>query len=195
MGYRIKLGTFPKDKYDIYENKSMEEVQSYLEEQEDLDKVSYSPYYPKFHKPILELGKYVSFEKGRLPFYKQFDVYQIYGCEFDILTKLGLKYIIDSYHTTIKENFINYFDMFRVDSNEIKLKNGYEVEIYEYFSSKKREWDDSNRFYVCPYKLDEPFGGDGEIVNSWKYEYGIFNLVYIYRTFDFESNLLIYSGW
>jgi len=29
----------------------------------------------------------------------------------------------------------------------------------------------------------------------FQYEYAIFNLVYIYRTFDWENDYLIYSGW
>lgn len=42
-----------------------------------------------------------------------------------------------------------------------------------------------------PYDMDK---GKDQIVNSWSYEYGIFELVRIYKTFDFKNNILIWTG-
>lgn len=44
---------------------------------------------------------------------------------------------------------------------------------------------------LTPYNLDE---GD-EITTSWKYEYSIFELVRIYKTFDWKNNVMIYYGY
>ena len=44
---------------------------------------------------------------------------------------------------------------------------------------------------MVPYSLDP----NRELVSSWKYEYAIFNLVLLYRTFDWKSNIMIYYGY
>ena len=64
-------------------------------------------------------------------------------------------------------------------------------DVQVFINSKAREW--GNKF-LNPYYLDEETT-DGAIVKSWEYEYAIFNLVYIYRTFDWENDYLIYSAW
>lgn len=63
--------------------------------------------------------------------------------------------------------------------------------IKNHLRGKAEEWSGK---YIRPYYLDED-NTDGEIVSSWKIEYAIFNLVYIYRTFDWKNDYLIYSGW
>ena len=42
-----------------------------------------------------------------------------------------------------------------------------------------------------PYDLDDDTDC---IVNSWKYEYVIFELVRIYKTFDWKNDVLLYVG-
>jgi hypothetical protein len=42
-----------------------------------------------------------------------------------------------------------------------------------------------------PYNLEKK----DNITTSWKYEYSIFELVYIYKKFDWENDLLIYYGY
>lgn len=207
MGYRIRLGSFPKSslEYSLYENETYEDIINFLDKQGKIDKCSYSPYYPKYYIQLYEIGKYVDFKEGREPFYKQFDIYEKTECEFDILTKQGLKCIIQSYHDDIKNYYNKLYDSFEVlekDSKEFfkikkEIDEHYEEPIrnlFYYFYSKKREWDNDCDFHL-PYRLDETGQVDGNIVSSWKIEYVIFELVYIYRTFDFENNFLIYSGW
>ena len=77
-----------------------------------------------------------------------------------------------------------------------------------YLDEKKREWSDFtdvmemdvqdkdkkekiNDMYR-PYNLDDT---DDEIVKSWRYEYTIFELVRLMKTFDWENNYLIFYGW
>ena len=44
---------------------------------------------------------------------------------------------------------------------------------------------------LTPFNLE-----DGEeITTSWKYEYGIFELVRIYKSFDWKKNVMIYYGY
>jgi hypothetical protein len=43
-----------------------------------------------------------------------------------------------------------------------------------------------------PYNMDVTREG---LVSSWLYEYEIFELVLLYRTFDWDKNVLIFYGW
>ena len=43
-----------------------------------------------------------------------------------------------------------------------------------------------------PYNLKED---NSEIVSSWRYEYAIFEMVRLFKTFDWENNYLLFYGW
>jgi hypothetical protein len=62
------------------------------------------------------------------------------------------------------------------------------LELFEHIRSMRNEWVSC---YLKPYDLTK---GD-EITTSWKYEYGIFELVRIYKTFDWKKNVMVYYGW
>ena len=58
--------------------------------------------------------------------------------------------------------------------------------IIEHIRSMRIEWT-----RLTPFNLE-----DGEeITTSWKYEYGIFELVRIYKSFDWKKNVMIYYGY
>lgn len=50
----------------------------------------------------------------------------------------------------------------------------------------------SNEFGVYPLNLDL---SNSRITDSCLYEYGIFELVRLYKTFDWENNNLVLMGW
>lgn len=55
--------------------------------------------------------------------------------------------------------------------------------------SKLRYWQEP---WTAPINLDE----DSDcITHSWLYEYSIFELVRLYKTFDWENNDLVLMGW
>jgi hypothetical protein len=166
MGYRSRLGKVVKAEKVRFEGKSAKEVEAMLPEDS-------SCYYPDFHTELYGLGKYFDFTKGEAPFYS-FDIEEECEAEFYIMSKEELKSLIGDYHSTIK----SYLE---------SLKSG-----KAYLESKQQEWD--SRFDLKPYYLDEEHP-DGFITPSWKYEYAIFNLVHIYRSFDWENDYLIYSAW
>ena len=169
MGYRSRLGKVAKIEKDRFNGKTHDEVEQLLGEYN-------SPYYPDFHTQLYELGKYYNFTKGKIPFYS-FDIEEIYETEFYIMTKDELKELIREYHDLIYQ----YYE---------KLAQGKD-NVDEFIRSKARQWCAKS---IDPYWLDQE-KTDGAIVRSWEYEYAIFNLVYIYRTFDWETDYLIYSAW
>lgn len=169
MGYRSRLGKIPKTEKEKYRGKRYEEV-------EDLMGGYFTCYRPKEYTQLFELGKYFDFTKGKTDFY-DFDIYEKTECEFFIMTKEALKELIYDYH----ENIYNMYERLAQGKDDIQM----------FINGKATEWCSK---FSNPYYLDEETT-DGEIVKSWKYEYSIFNLVYIYRAFDWENDYLIYSAW
>ena len=172
MGYRLRLGKVAKKVHDHFKGLSKEEAEKLIEEDRAL-------YRPQFHEELYELGKYVDYNKNFENFYD----FEIEENEFKIVTKEGLKSIIDEYHNNI---LLNYTDMLCIASSDNREK------LITFLRSREREW--SKKFDMLPYYLDQE-ETDGAIVSSWQYEYAIFNLVHIYRFFDWENDYLIYSGW
>ena len=177
MGYRIRLGRIPKEMKETCKGLNVDDLQKHCTKDDS--------YYWGLngYEELYEVGKNVGFEEHRIPFF-DFDTFEVSEAEFDILSKEGLKAIIDWYHTQTHE----YFDEVHAD-----LKAGNLEKALEYFYSMEREWK-PNEWRVKPYYLDQE-KTDGEIVRSWKIQYCVFNIIHIYRTFDWENDYLIYSGW
>lgn len=173
MGYRARLGKIAKFEREKYRGKTEEEVESMMQEDE-------APYRLKAHTQLYEIGKYVDLKGEAEPFYD----FELKEEEFHILTKEQLKDIIDWYHQST-------YDYFKGLLNKIEKGNYTEVE--DHIQGKVLEWE-KNDWEVYPYYLDQEFT-DGVVVRSWKIEYSIFNIVHIYRNFDWGNDYLIYSGW
>jgi hypothetical protein len=169
MSYRSRLGKIAKTEKEKYKGKSYEEVAAMMGE-------DFVCYRPNAHTELFELGKYFEFTKGKINFY-DFDIEDETECEFYIMSKEDLKELIYDYHEII----YNFYE---------RLAKGKD-DVQAFVDGQAREWCSK---FSNPYYLDEETT-DGEIVKSWKYEYSIFNLVYIYRTFDWENDYLIYSAW
>ena len=87
-----------------------------------------------------------------------------------------------------------------------KIAEGPEHKKKGYFEQKIDEWskftdnvdnrytpeqaEHINRTYY-PYNLND----DNRIVNSWLYEYEVFELVFILKTFDWDNYSLLFYGW
>ena len=174
MGYRSRLGRV---------SKTMKRRCSGLDygQADILAGDNQSPYYPEFHTELFELGKYFDSPDDLTEFY-DFDMYKEAESEFSVLSKKGLKKIIEMYHDNIA---MMYHEASESKDNACK-----------HIERKVRVWSkySYSKHGLLPYYLDEE-SSDGEIVNSWDYEYAIFNLVHIYRTFDWEKDYLIYSAW
>ena len=176
-----------------------------------------------FGKELYEFGKYTDFEppKGSLKtFFKNKELNKYYTDEhdFNIVTPEFLAYIIDSYKKIVTDYYNDMMNPFfgkkveRYDRdnptdflNSVKVEYNYPNNKYKFdFSlitqeeqnslwkiidhvrSMRTEWT-----AIIPYDLSR---GD-EVTTSWKYEYVIFELVRIYKTFDWKKNVMIYYGY
>lgn len=121
---------------------------------------------------------------------------------FSMANKEFLEEIIENYRQKVITYHKKIYDIFNDVSpkelREYKLKritknkdiDEYDLKIGEvvsYFKEKITEWES-----LIPYELKND---TEEVTTSWKYEYIIFELVRIYKTFDWENNILIWAGW
>ena len=111
-----------------------------------------------------------------------------------------LLYLINEYKTKIE---LYYCDLERqiseLGENILSNKTNYTFNddelnsisnIYVNLNEKKLSWSRGVDF-MC----NLPDNASEEAVTgSWDYEYSIFNLVYICKTFDWENDILLYTG-
>jgi hypothetical protein len=176
-----------------------------------------------FGKRLYEFGKYTEFEppKGsQKTFFKNKELNKEFTVDHDfaIVTPEFLEYIIDSYKKRVEDYYnkmmVPFFgekeERYHRDKpsdflNSVKVEYNYPNNKYEFDFSKITQeeqnalWDiidhvRTMRFewaQTKPYDLTE---GD-EVTTSWKYEYVIFELIRIYKTFDWKKNVMVYYGY
>lgn len=223
MGYRNYIGIMPKKDYNKIKSLTKQEVYDYYKVKSDFeDEEPYIGVYD-FGKELYELGKYVDFNppKGSVkPFFKKKDTQDRWegDNELNIVTKEFLGYVIDSYKERIKTYYndilIPFFgekaDIYKRDKPSDFLnsvKHTYDENfdpVYSFDFSKLTQKETTALFKIIDhvksmrlewihktYDLDR---GD-EVTTSWKYEYVIFELVRIYKNFDWKKNVMIYYGY
>lgn len=84
-------------------------------------------------------------------------------------------------------------DLLREESADIWNRNKSQfTRMEQYIQWELDEWDNQYCPQLRPYNLNKEFE---EIVDSWMYKYTTFELVRIYKTFDFENYAMLFFGW
>ncbi len=217
MGYRTYIGEMPKKEYNKIKSMTEEELIDFYKIEKEEDGSWYKGVY-EYGKELYGFGKYTDFQppkKSINPFFKKKEVQKIYDCDYDfhIVTKEFLAYLIETYRLKIATNYQDmikpFFKKFTCKSeflNSIKTDYDYPNHHYTFDFSKITQEEQDALFkiiehirdfnsewnYLTPYDLED---GKDEITNSWKYEYGLFELVRIYKTFDWKKKVMIYYGY
>lgn len=205
MGYRHYLYAVPK--------KQVAEIQACKTNQDWLDfaerygyKIDYGArddgigYFAphELQSEIYELGKYSEIghelEEARpCVFTSQElkDTYSDYG--FALCSKEDFKAIIEAY----RQKIVNWFqslldpDKSHITSNKLSKEERKRIE-WEYEIRDKLDSWSGKYFGISPIDLDE---SQKRITGDWSYEYAIFELVRVYKTFNWENNDLVLMGW
>lgn len=162
-------------------------------------------------------------KKTSKSFFKKKDTQEMYSeNDFEVVTPEFLAYIINHYSEKVKAYYNKMLLPFMGDGedkskvtseflNSIKSKYNYPNNKYTFDFSKITEDEQTALFHMfehirsfapewgvaswfddtLPYNLK--FGDS--VTTSWKYEYEIFEMVRIYKTFDWKKNVMIYYGW
>lgn len=215
MGYRTYIGKISKENHLNLKDLSLKELyEKYEIDDPEIDHLNVS----KLIDSILyEFGKASDFddEKYYTPFFDNKETHNYYNTDNEIwiVNRDYLKHIINYYNNKIKDNynemltpffgekydpcdFLNTIESkynsdrfdFNFDFSKITQEQQNALwEILEHIRWFRIEWTQ-----LTPFNLDD---GNERITKSWKIEYGIFDLVRIYKTFNWENDLLIYYGW
>lgn len=214
MGYRTYIGYLPKEKYQEIKDLSQSELLSKFGEDED----GYvGPY--EIGKELYEFGKYTNFnppDGSMVPLFSNRELQEFYSGDIELwlVNKDFLKYIIETYKEkirgylgdmvkpfldedgyrgdflikSVKTNYGIRDDKYEFDGSALnKEQQNSIVNILHHIISVHTEWN-----MIVPFNLDD---GKDEVTSSWKYEYSIFELVRIYKTFDWENNVMIHYGY
>lgn len=214
MGYRTYIGSLPKEEHDKIKGMELQELFAHMGEEwgDGEDERGYISTGDIAADELYQLGKYVDeFDPSLFSQVFEKEETQRYFSEeqdFHLVGKEFLEAVIKMYRDKIRENYKNILAPFFDEGGHAKapflksrdnpIMNDAEISgIYDALHQVKsmaQEWgiatwgqmDDGD----VPYRLDR---GD-EITTSWKYEYVMFELVRIYKTFDWENNIMIYHG-
>lgn len=114
------------------------------------------------------------------------NMYDGYG--FALLSKDDFIAIIESYRQNIVSYFQNLLELQKYPI--IPSKSTIEEQWKYYIEDKLERWQ--GKWGSTPLNLEE---NTDRITNSWLYEYSIFELVRLYKTFDWENDNLVLMGW
>ena len=193
MGYRTYIGSISKTEYDKIKSFNSEESKAYF------NRDDVRPY--QICQEIYEFGKYTEFDDVKFlkPFWENKEVQSNYG-DFWITDKEYLRHIIEHYKGKVIKFYNRLLDCPATDRKYEKqgLLRLNENELNNVEKDKLKEWFDHIRDMRLEWTQGFAFdlSEDTQVItSSWKYEYSIFELVRIYKTFDWENNHLVYYGY
>lgn len=181
MGYRHNIATIEKKVYEQIKDLTAEELKAFFNE---------SDYVPMdcFAKNIFELGKYYNDEflkTFRTEVFSNEEVNVHFRADTDLylISKEGFLAIIDSF----REKVLNYYQdvMNHADHKIMGYNSAPSPE--QFIQEKIRTWGENcTQLKLYPYNLTE---NNEDIVSSWEYEYAIFELVRIYKSINWDTQL------
>lgn len=189
MSYREKLVLLNKNDCLKYQDLTFSDLQSLL------GATDFVIFQPENCIELVTLSYVVDIKSP--PFYSKFNLSE-YGYRFDIIDKSILKKIIENHADCLYDYFDNQLQIIQETNNEKKIFST----LHYIYESKKNSWKlNIGKKTLRPYSLIENKeelylkDRDGHISCDFSAEYNIFNLVFIYNTFDWDNNFLILSGW
>lgn len=183
MGYRHHIGILEKNKHELIKKMSVKQLKKWYGDE-------YVPCY-KITKEVYELGKYYD-DNFMKPFKKKVftkkATQKLYegDQDFYIISKEGFEAIIDDYRQRVLEY---YTLLLKQDKTDLLINRITTIE--QAIESKIRTWGENcTKFKLYPYSIQ----GE-QITTSWDFEYAIFELVRIYKTIDWENQLITITAW
>ena len=200
MGYRHYLYAVPKKQVvEIQACKTNDDWIDFAKRhgyRYDEDAEWFPPY--KVGKELYELGKYseigFKLESKRPSLFASEELkkrYSDYG--FALLTKDDFKAVIEAYRQKIinwLQSLLNPEDDPIIPS-ELSKEERKRLTIEHEIQDKIDSWS-GKYFGISPIDLDE---SRERITGDWSYEYAIFELVRLYKIFDWENDDVVLVGW
>lgn len=223
MGYRLYINSIPKREYNKIKKMSREDLWKHFNPDKEIDKTDedwleelYVGAYD-FGETLYEFGKYVDYydKKTCKPFFKNKETQEYYNSDHDlyVVTKEFLAAVIEEYRTIVSTYYEDMVKPFLGDSNyessdflnSVESSGPFDNRNYTFDFTKITESEQTALFKIMehmrsfrsewcrmtPFNLER---GDA-VTTSWKFEYGLFELVRIYKHFDWKRNVMYYHGY
>lgn len=192
MGYRNKIALLEKSKREEIKEMTHEQLVKWFKKTGSGDVLDpdddYVPCY-ELANEFYELGKYCDLEylnEVKMPVFLNTETNNNFNSdgEFVLIEKAGLLLIIEEY----RKKILKYYEsILTPPQHDIDLNCVETADMV--IRSKIKEWTSE---FIKPYNLNMT---DPDIVDSWSYEYTIFELVRHLKTFDFEKYHVCLTGW
>lgn len=212
MGYRNYLGSLPKREYNKIKGFTLQELYEHKGEEwsdDPYDCPGYVGVYDVAYNSHYELGKYVDdFEKKFFkPVFKNKETQNHFTSDHDfyIVQQEFVLHLIEHYTKLVKDYYKKLLnDFFDGNKSKAEFMTSKDSPITEqemtsiyvlinHVRDMANEWGVAGWFEdTLPYNVNLD---SSKIVSSWKYEYEIFELVKLYKTFDWKRNVMIYYGY
>lgn len=196
MGYRNSIASIPREEYNKIKNFTKEE----LYEHKGVSLDDYVGVYDVAQNELHEMGKYVDEFPKRLfkPVFLNKELHKEFTEEHDfyLVGKKFLEKVITDYGQKVKDYYNKMLKDCLTDEKYPRLKDPKEIpsqsiySILKHIESMSYEWGCTPFSASFPYDLEK---GD-RVTTSSKYEYVQFELVRLYKTFDWKNNVMIYYG-
>lgn len=174
MGYRTRIGKVSKQEREQFKGKTRAEAEQIVAAIDPCSAI----YRPPFHDEFCEVGRYHVFENNTDV--EDFYDFDLEDEQFIIIGKNSLVSIIEEMRVAVAEHYTNI---------AAEIHAGKNLD-YHAFQSLQRLSEWNNQYY---HTLD--FTDRSILTKSWLSEYAIFNLMFVYKTFDWDNDYLIFSGW
>ena len=103
--------------------------------------------------------------------------------------------IILEYRQRIIDYMKDSLDLYQHPEDKDKEKHMFTVDLVKEWEREIREWEHtylSDGGEKCYFNIDL---SDRKLVSgSWMYKYAIFDMIFIYKTFDWENDLMVVYG-
>ena len=179
MGFRTYIGRLSKEAHNQLKSMCITDVvEAFGDDGED-----YPPGPYELAEEIYELGKYVTVEADSYSLFDDNEVQEFYNNEylFHGITKKGFAEIIDNQRKNISKYYTQLNDSYGIigaDQQQIKI----------HLNSMANEWGNG---FTSPIDLTD----SDRITSSWKYEYAIFEMVRLYKVFNWENDIAVIYGY
>jgi hypothetical protein len=175
MGYRNYFYSLPIEDYEKIKDLDQKGLKKLYGDENDDDDYFWVMDITNL-KEVYGFGKYCDFDISHtLSNFFTDSIMNDNDMEFEFANRETFRLIIENYVEKIKLMYKELID--KNDPNE----------LLSHVKSMNMEWLHE---FAVDLNRDVP-----SITSSWKYEYGLFELIRIYKTFDFKTHVLIYVGY
>ena len=110
-------------------------------------------------------------------------------CDYYSITKKGFEMIILAF----RKKVINWMEHIIKSENDEKYKGclmgEWEMELRKW----KSEWENPEQERISYSEIDLS-NNKWKVSGSWSYKYGIFDLIHVYKLFDWENDMMVVYG-